>query len=64
MAAGLPAPETVRRLTHDVRDHQGGILQDDATLVLVQWTTEEEHRFVPSTTPARTPTDAPHDVRR
>jgi sigma-B regulation protein RsbU (phosphoserine phosphatase) len=64
MAAGLPAPETVRRLTHDVLDHQGGILQDDATLVLVQWTTEEEHRFVPSTAPARTPTDAPDDVRR
>ena len=37
-ASGLPPPETVRRLSHAVLDHQDGKLQDDATLVLVDWT--------------------------
>ena len=36
--SGLPPPETVRRLSHAVLDHQDGKLQDDATLVLVDWT--------------------------
>jgi hypothetical protein len=36
-ADGLPAPETLRRLAHDVLDHQGGLLQDDATLIMVDW---------------------------
>ena len=36
-ADGLPAPETLRRLTHDVLEHQGGLLQDDATLLMVDW---------------------------
>jgi phosphoserine phosphatase RsbU/P len=36
-AAGLPAPETLRRLRHAVLSHQRGRLQDDATLVLVEW---------------------------
>lgn len=35
--AGLPAPETVRRLAHAVIDHQEGQLQDDATLVFLEW---------------------------
>jgi len=34
---GLPAPETLRRLRHAVLAHQRGQLQDDATLVLVEW---------------------------
>ena len=33
--AALPAPETLRRLTAAVLAHQGGRLQDDATLLLV-----------------------------
>jgi hypothetical protein len=36
-ADGLPAPETLRRLAHDVLEHQEGLLQDDATLLMVDW---------------------------
>jgi hypothetical protein len=35
--AGLPAPETLRRIAHDVLVHQRGRLQDDATLLLLEW---------------------------
>jgi Stage II sporulation protein E (SpoIIE) len=34
---GLPAPETLRRLAHAVLEHQGGLLQDDATLLMIDW---------------------------
>ena len=34
---GLPAPEAVRRLIHSVAGHQGGQLQDDATILLIEW---------------------------
>jgi serine phosphatase RsbU (regulator of sigma subunit) len=36
-AAQLAPSETVRRLIHAVVDHQNGDLQDDATMMLVQW---------------------------
>jgi serine phosphatase RsbU (regulator of sigma subunit) len=36
-AAQLSAPETLRRLIAAVLDHQGGTLQDDASLLLVDW---------------------------
>jgi serine phosphatase RsbU (regulator of sigma subunit) len=36
-AAQLSAPETLRRLLEAVLDHQGGKLQDDASLLLVDW---------------------------
>jgi serine phosphatase RsbU (regulator of sigma subunit) len=36
-ADGLPAPETLRRLAHAVLEHQRGLLQDDATLLMVDW---------------------------
>ncbi len=36
-AAGLPAPETLRRLSHAVLRHQKGEAQDDTTLMLVEW---------------------------
>jgi serine phosphatase RsbU (regulator of sigma subunit) len=36
-ASGNPAPETMRQLQHAVLDHQAGDLQDDATIVLVEW---------------------------
>jgi phosphoserine phosphatase RsbU/P len=36
-AAGLPAPETLRRLNLAILDHQDGNLQDDATTLLVEW---------------------------
>jgi hypothetical protein len=41
IAAGQPPPETVRRLTQAVLDHQGGLLQDDATILLARWTQVE-----------------------
>lgn len=34
---GLPAPETLRRISHAVLAHQRGHLQDDATLLLLEW---------------------------
>lgn len=36
-AAATPAPETMRRLMHAILDHQEGELQDDATIVVVEW---------------------------
>jgi serine phosphatase RsbU (regulator of sigma subunit) len=36
-AAGLESAETLRRLVHDVVDHHGGVLRDDATCVLIDW---------------------------
>jgi stage II sporulation SpoE-like protein len=36
-SAGLPAPETIRRLNRAIVDYQHGRLQDDATAVLVEW---------------------------
>jgi serine phosphatase RsbU (regulator of sigma subunit) len=37
VAAGRPPPETARRLVHAVLDHQGGLLQDDASVLLARW---------------------------
>jgi serine phosphatase RsbU (regulator of sigma subunit) len=37
IAAGQPPPETVRRVTQAVLDHQNGELQDDASLLLACW---------------------------
>ncbi|MDP9403069.1 MAG: serine/threonine-protein phosphatase [Actinomycetota bacterium] len=36
-AAATAAPETMRRLLHAILDHQEGELQDDATIVVVEW---------------------------
>jgi stage II sporulation SpoE-like protein len=36
-ADGLPAPETLRRLVRGVLDYHDGHLQDDATVLLVEW---------------------------
>jgi hypothetical protein len=36
-AAATPAPETMRRLLHAILEHQEGELQDDATIVMVEW---------------------------
>ena len=47
-AGGLSAPETLRRLTAAVMDHQGGVLQDDATLLLVEWSSMGHHRMFPT----------------
>lgn len=40
-AAGRPAAETLRRLNHAILDHQEGVLQDDASAVLVEWRTAQ-----------------------
>lgn len=37
IAAGHPPAETVRRLTAAVLEHQGGLLQDDASVLLARW---------------------------
>jgi len=35
---GLPAPEVLRRVVRDVVAHRGGVgLEDDATVVLLEW---------------------------
>ena len=45
--SGLPAPETLRRLTAAVLAHQGGRLQDDATLLLVDWSADASRDLFP-----------------
>jgi len=47
MSAGLPAPETLRRLSHEVRARQGGEPSDDATLLLLEWSAEAARRTQP-----------------
>jgi hypothetical protein len=36
-ADGLPVPETLRRLIHSILDHHAGRLDDDATVLLMEW---------------------------
>lgn len=48
-AAGLPTPETLRRLRHAVLEYQAGTLQDDATALLVEWRRGTERNMVPET---------------
>ncbi|MFC0508385.1 PP2C family protein-serine/threonine phosphatase [Micromonospora costi] len=47
IAAGLPSPETLRRLSHAVAEHQAGPLRDDATLVLLEWSRQASARMEP-----------------
>ncbi|GAA3290549.1 hypothetical protein GCM10020295_05270 [Streptomyces cinereospinus] len=51
-ADGLPVPETLRRLMHAVLEHHGGRLDDDATVLCVEWRG-------PSRNPALRPTGRP-----
>lgn len=57
LAAGLPAPETMRRVVHALLAHQAGDLDDDATLMLVEWHggpgTEHDGRLFDSLTDER-----------
>lgn len=46
-AAEQRAPETLRRVIHDVLDYQQGMLQDDATLLIAEWSSGAEHRLFP-----------------
>ncbi|HET6394275.1 MAG TPA: PP2C family protein-serine/threonine phosphatase [Blastococcus sp.] len=45
-AAGDPPPETLRRLMRSVLEHQAGRLQDDASIVLVEWRTGREDQLL------------------
>jgi hypothetical protein len=45
--AELSAPETLRRLAAAVLAHQGGRLQDDATLLMVDWSANGHRRMSP-----------------
>ena len=52
--AQLSAPETLRRLAAAVLEHQQGKLQDDATLLLVDWSADSHVRMFPTLSPADT----------
>jgi serine phosphatase RsbU (regulator of sigma subunit) len=45
----LPAPETLRRLAHAVREHRSRELHDDATMILVEWSGTAAARLLPHT---------------
>jgi hypothetical protein len=45
---GLPAPETLRRIAHAVLAHQRGHLQDDATLLLLEWSANAPTGLLPT----------------
>jgi serine phosphatase RsbU (regulator of sigma subunit) len=47
-ATELSAPETLRRLAAAVLEHQGGELQDDATLLLVEWSGDGHRLMFPT----------------
>ncbi|WP_040924055.1 PP2C family protein-serine/threonine phosphatase [Saccharomonospora iraqiensis] len=46
--AGLPPPETLRRVIHAILKHQQGQLQDDATLLLMEWPTPRRPKLLPA----------------
>lgn len=48
-AAGLPAPEVLRRLRHAILGREGVRLTDDATAVLLQWRSQAEAALAPPT---------------
>jgi serine phosphatase RsbU (regulator of sigma subunit) len=48
-AAGRPTPETLRRLRRAILTHQNGQLQDDATVLLVEWRRDTEQELLPET---------------
>lgn len=47
-AEGTPLPEIVRRVCRRIMDYQNGVLQDDATVLLIQWTTTGQDLLDPS----------------
>ena len=51
-ASNLSAPETLRRLAAAVLEHQAGQLQDDATLLLVDWSAKAHTLMFPTLPPA------------
>ncbi len=51
-AGGQPAPETMRRVMHAILAHQAGALQDDVTIMLVEWQGGGADRILPAPEPA------------
>ncbi|ADG76086.1 protein serine/threonine phosphatase [Cellulomonas flavigena DSM 20109] len=51
----LPPSETVRRVVRDLLVHQQGRLQDDATLLVVEWRRGHHTTLLPDPAPPRTP---------
>ena len=47
VAAGEPSPETVRRLMRSVLAHQADRLQDDASIVMLEWRAGAHRRTLP-----------------
>jgi serine phosphatase RsbU (regulator of sigma subunit) len=47
LAAGLPTPETMRRVVHALLAHEQGQLSDDATLLLLEWQSPNTGRLLP-----------------
>jgi serine phosphatase RsbU (regulator of sigma subunit) len=47
-ADGLSAPETLRRLMHAILDYQDDRLQDDASVLMVEWRNSHEQRMLVS----------------
>jgi serine/threonine protein phosphatase PrpC len=46
-SAGLPAPETMRRVVRALLEHQHGRLTDDATLLLLEWRSANTGALLP-----------------
>lgn len=46
-ADGVPLPEIVRRVGRRILEHQNGVLQDDATILLIQWTSSGQEALEP-----------------
>jgi serine phosphatase RsbU (regulator of sigma subunit) len=47
LAAGLPTPETMRRMIRSLLEHQQGRLDDDATMLLLEWRSGKEQALLP-----------------
>jgi hypothetical protein len=47
LAAGLPTPETMRRIVRALLNHQQGNLADDATLLLIEWRSTNTRALLP-----------------
>lgn len=47
-ADGVPLPEVVRRVGRRILEHQDGVLQDDATILLLQWTAGAQESLEPT----------------
>lgn len=47
-AESTPLPEVVRRLCRRILDHQDGVLQDDATVLMLHWTTQGQAQLDPA----------------